>query len=95
MEQARVTGNPTFYVQAEEAIARSLAVRAEDNAAAEARKAINFYGADACFTAYVWRDAFPGDHVCVTPAVRSQTAIVDTAMTSRATAHRTKVPGID
>jgi hypothetical protein len=55
---------------------------AEDNAAAEARKAINFYGADACFTIYVWRDAFPGDHVCVTPAVRSQTAADNAAAPS-------------
>lgn len=55
---------------------------AQDNAAAEARKAINFYGADACFTAYVWREAFPGDHVCVTPAVRSQTAADNAAAPS-------------
>jgi hypothetical protein len=46
---------------------------AQDNAAAEARKAINFYGADACFTAFIWREAFPGDHVCVLPAQRAQT----------------------
>jgi uncharacterized protein YraI len=55
---------------------------AQDNAAAEARKAINFYGADACFTAYAWREAFPGDHVCVTPAVRSQTAADNAAAPS-------------
>jgi len=39
VEQARVTGNPTFYVQAEKAIDRSLEVRAEDNAAAAAAAA--------------------------------------------------------
>jgi hypothetical protein len=28
---------------------------------------------DACIQGYVWREAVPGDHVCVTPAVRQQT----------------------
>jgi hypothetical protein len=32
------------------------------------------YVADACIPGYVWRQASPSDHVCVTPAVRSQTA---------------------
>ena len=32
VEQARVTGNPTFYVQAEKAIDRSLEVLSYDNA---------------------------------------------------------------
>lgn len=27
-----------------------------------------------CIQGYVWREAFPNDHVCVTPEVRSQTA---------------------
>ena len=34
VEQARVSGNPAFYVKAEEAVARSLDVSPEDNAAA-------------------------------------------------------------
>lgn len=29
---------------------------------------------DTCIKGYVWREAFPGDHVCVTPATRKQTA---------------------
>jgi hypothetical protein len=29
---------------------------------------------DKCAPPYVWREAFPGDHVCVTPATRSQAA---------------------
>jgi hypothetical protein len=29
-------------------------------------------GPDTCLYGYVWRDAVPGDHVCVTPAVRTQ-----------------------
>jgi hypothetical protein len=29
---------------------------------------------DACRQGYVWREAFPGDHVCVTPATRTQAA---------------------
>src|SRR5512132_3843764 len=27
---------------------------------------------DKCISGYVWREAFPGDHVCVTPATRAQ-----------------------
>jgi len=30
------------------------------------------YGPDTCRTGYVWRDAYPGDHVCVRPWVRDQ-----------------------
>ncbi|MCA1978971.1 MAG: hypothetical protein LDL19_06995, partial [Thiobacillus sp.] len=29
---------------------------------------------DACIEGYVWREAYPGDHVCVTPEVREQAA---------------------
>lgn len=29
---------------------------------------------DACIPGFVWREAFAGDHVCVTPGVRSRTA---------------------
>ncbi|WP_432932695.1 hypothetical protein ACQPZZ_15625 [Microbispora sp. CA-135349] len=32
------------------------------------------YGPDTCVSGYVWREARPSDHVCVTPAVRTQTA---------------------
>jgi hypothetical protein len=31
-------------------------------------------GPDSCRRGYVWRDAFPGDHVCVTPDTRAQAA---------------------
>jgi hypothetical protein len=27
---------------------------------------------DQCISGYVWREAYPGDHVCVTPATRAQ-----------------------
>jgi hypothetical protein len=30
--------------------------------------------ADTCISGYVWREAFPGDHVCVTPQTRAQAA---------------------
>ena len=30
------------------------------------------YGPDTCISGYVWREASPGDNVCVTPATRSQ-----------------------
>lgn len=32
------------------------------------------YGPDTCNDGYVWRDAIPGDHVCVTPASRAEAA---------------------
>lgn len=32
------------------------------------------YGPDTCAAGYVWRDAFPGDHVCVSPLSRSEAA---------------------
>jgi hypothetical protein len=32
------------------------------------------YGPDTCIQGYVWREAIPGDHVCVTPEVRDQAA---------------------
>jgi hypothetical protein len=32
------------------------------------------YGASACAQGYVWREAFAGDYVCVTPAIRAQAA---------------------
>ncbi|QZA06380.1 hypothetical protein K3U94_15260 [Mycolicibacter heraklionensis] len=31
------------------------------------------YGPDTCIQGYVWREAIPNDHVCVTPAVRART----------------------
>ncbi len=54
-----------------------------DNAAAESRKIVNVYGADACIDGYVWREAFSGDKVCVTPAVRSQALSDNAAAASR------------
>ena len=32
------------------------------------------YGPDTCIQGYVWREAGPGDNICVTPAVRDATA---------------------
>ena len=32
------------------------------------------YGADTCASGYVWRDAIPGDHTCVSPERRSAVA---------------------
>lgn len=31
------------------------------------------FGPDTCLNGFVWREALPTDHVCVTPAVRTQT----------------------
>jgi len=32
------------------------------------------FGPDTCVSGYVWREAIPGDNVCVSPATRSQAA---------------------
>jgi hypothetical protein len=37
------------------------------------------YGPDTCIQGFVWRDGRAGDHVCVTPDVRSQTAAQNAA----------------
>jgi hypothetical protein len=41
------------------------------------------YGPDTCKQGYVWREAYSGDHVCVTPQVRA-----DTVMDNRLAASR-------
>lgn len=41
------------------------------------------YGPEQCTPGYVWRDAFPGDHVCVTPDTRAQAAADNAAAPSR------------
>jgi hypothetical protein len=41
------------------------------------------YGPDTCAPGYVWRDAFPGDHVCVIPDVRDQAAADNAAASQR------------
>ena len=41
------------------------------------------YGPDTCQNGYVFRDAFPGDHVCVTPGTRSQVARDNAAAAAR------------
>jgi len=41
------------------------------------------FGPDTCAQGYVWREAFPGDHVCVRPEVRSQAAADNAAGPSR------------
>jgi hypothetical protein len=40
-------------------------------------------GPDTCLEGYVWREAFPGDHVCVLPATRTQAAIDNEKAASR------------
>ena len=41
------------------------------------------YGPNTCLEGYVWRQANPTDYVCVTPAVRTQTAQDNAAAASR------------
>ncbi len=55
---------------------------AADNAAAASRRLLQF-GADTCKAGFVWRDAFSGDHVCVTADVRTQTQQDNTLAPSR------------
>jgi hypothetical protein len=38
---------------------------------------------DSCVAGYVWREAVPGDHVCVTPAMRAQVDADNRAAASR------------
>ena len=38
---------------------------------------------DACLNGFVWREAFPGDRVCVTPPTRTQAATDNRAAASR------------
>lgn len=41
------------------------------------------YGQDTCADGYVWREAFPNDHVCVPPDTRRQAAADNAAAASR------------
>jgi hypothetical protein len=41
------------------------------------------YGPDTCLQGYVWREAVPGDHVCVTPETRAQAAQDNSLAASR------------
>ncbi len=56
---------------------------AADNAAAASRVQPAPYGPDTCKTGFVWREAWSGDHVCVTGAVHSQVAADNAAAPSR------------
>jgi hypothetical protein len=38
---------------------------------------------DTCIQGYVWREAIPGDHVCVTPQLRDQAALENQLADSR------------
>ena len=40
-------------------------------------------GPDSCASGYVWREAIPSDHVCVTPQVRQQAAYDNSKAASR------------
>jgi hypothetical protein len=51
------------------------------------------YGPDQCRQGFVWRDAFPGDHVCVEPWVREQAAADNAAASNRSHAGGWCYPG--
>jgi microsomal dipeptidase-like Zn-dependent dipeptidase len=46
----------------------------EDNVSAKTNAAQCDYGPDTCLPGYVWREAYPGDRVCVTGPTRAQAA---------------------
>ena len=48
--------------------------------------------ADACAEGYVWREAFQGDHVCVTPSTREQAQADNATAAQRRAATQTAVP---
>lgn len=54
-----------------------------DNAAADSRKSVTVYGANACLVGFVWREAYSGDKVCVTAAIRTLAAADNAAAASR------------
>jgi len=58
---------------------------AQENAQGPALKDPNggAYGPDTCRQGFVWRDAFPGDNVCVIPASRDRAAADNAAAASR------------
>jgi hypothetical protein len=58
---------------------------AEKQVAKPAEKMVIPRSSDTCLTGYVWREASPADHVCVTPAVRAQTANDNAQAASRRT----------
>jgi len=62
-------------------IASALALAA--GCASTAASAAGAYGPDTCRPGYVWREAYPGDHVCVTPSVRAQAAKDNSQASSR------------
>ena len=56
------------------AVAAGLALVAALAVCATSALAGTDYGPDTCLNGFVWRGAVQADHVCVTPAVRTQTA---------------------
>jgi len=66
--------------EAEEQQAEAAAQAQADDAAAGSR---HVSGSDTCKSGYVWRQAWPEDHVCVTTATRSQAQSDNAAAASR------------
>jgi len=61
----------------------TIAVNSVNFAAHQAYVTIQGDIADRCVQGYVWREAFSGDHVCVTPNIRSEAATDNAAASSR------------
>lgn len=63
--------------------AQPAAVTSMSHQAAPTASAAGDFGPDTCLQGWVWRDARPGNHVCVTPATRSQAAADNALAASR------------
>ena len=66
---------------------------ARDNALAQTRRGATAgtFGPDLCVAGYVWREAVPGDHVCVTPATWQQVHDDNVTAGARRNALRVKI----
>lgn len=64
-------------------VAAALSIAAALASPATPARADGDFGPDTCLNGFVWREAVPTDHVCVTPAVRTQTSRDNSLAASR------------
>ncbi|MGD8214026.1 hypothetical protein [Aestuariimicrobium sp. Y1814] len=84
---------PTDLVCVTKVSAAQVIIDNDPDTQAQRRAGGGPYGPDTCKVGWVWRDAFPGDHVCVTGETRARTAAENKAATQKiATLVGTKGP---
>lgn len=76
---------PTDLVCVTKVSAAQVVVDNDPQTQAQRRAGGGPYGPDTCKVGWVWRDAFPGDHVCVTGETRARTAAENKAATLKPT----------